>query len=85
MNTYVLTERQRDIVHHLRDKATGQKRQLLEDVLNNSLAKNDIETVCGILHGEHMMHGLRDEKFNPNEYGRELEELLDVINRPRLS
>ncbi len=84
MNTSILTERQREILQHLRDKAAGEKRLLLEHALSNSLAKCDIEEVCGIIYGEYGMHGLLDEDYNPNEYGRELEELLDVINRPRL-
>lgn len=84
MNTNRFTERQQEILQHLRDKATGQKRLLLEHALNNSLAESDIETVCRIINDEFLMHGLLDEKYNPNEYGRELESLLDIINRPRL-
>ena len=84
MNTNTLTERQREILQQLRDKTTGQKRELLENVLNNSLANSDMEKVCLIINGEFLMHGILDEKYNPNEYGRELEEMLDVINKPRL-
>ena len=84
MSKNILTERQLEILQHIRDKAVGNKRQLLEHVLDNSHAKNDIEAVCKIINDEFLMHGILDEKYNPNEYGRELEGLLDIVNKPRL-
>ena len=84
MNTSTLTARQREILQNLRNNATGRKRQLLEQVLANSLAESDIETVCRIINDEFLMHGILDEKYNPNDYGLELERLLDSVNKPRL-
>jgi hypothetical protein len=71
-------------LHHRRDKASGHERQLLENTLSNSLAKNDMETVIHIISNEFNLHGILDANYNSNDYGRELEELLDFINRPRL-
>ena len=82
MNTHGFTQRQREILQHLRDQAIEQKRQFLDRALSGSLAKCDIEAVCKILNDEFLMHGILDDKYNTNEYGRELEELVDIINHP---
>ena len=84
MNSYTLTERQLQILASLRDKAAEGKKQLLEDAINNKLAISDIEALCRILNDEFLMNGILDKNYTPNEYGHELEVLLDIINRPRL-
>jgi len=83
MNIYMFTERQRVILRQLRDKAIGEKKQFIEYALSNSLARNDIEIVCQMINSEFLMNGINKD-YSPTEYGRELEGLLDVINRPRL-
>ena len=76
-----LTERQkailtaamkdRDVVHWITAIQAG------------SLSFEQIEEVCELLSGEFHMHGI-DESFEPNDYGREVEALIDLVNRPRL-
>lgn len=44
---------------------------------------SDIGALCDVINAEFMMEGILPN-FEPNEYGLELEKLLDVINRPRL-
>ena len=44
----------------------------------------EIDVICGLINAEFMMEGILPT-FEPNEYGLELEGLLDLINRPRLS
>jgi hypothetical protein len=79
-----LTERQIEILQYLRDKVTNGKNRLLDQVLSSTLPKSDIETVCQMINDEYLMKGIKED-YTPNEYGRELEELLDVVNRPRLA
>jgi hypothetical protein len=49
----------------------------------NKLTMNNIDFLCKLINDEFIKNGI-DENFEPNEYGHELENLLDEINRPRL-
>lgn len=45
------------------------------------MAFSEIDALCGLINVEFMMEGILPT-FEPNEYGLELEKLLDLINRP---
>jgi hypothetical protein len=42
--------------------------------------KNEL---CDLISNEFMLNGIQ-ESFEPNDYGKELERLLDAVNRGRL-
>lgn len=83
MKALHLTERQIQIVRSLRDRAAEEQKELLNRVINGDLPLGSIEAVCQLINDEYLMKGIGPD-YNPNEYGRELEGLLDVVNRPRL-
>lgn len=77
------SDRQIEILQSLREKATEQKKVLLDQTLDQTLPVGDIETVCQLINDEYLMKGINPD-YRPNDYGRELERLLDEVNRPRL-
>jgi hypothetical protein len=79
----LLTERQRALVKVVCSSKNGTKAQLADGALEGTLSPNEIDTLCELISDEMMMNGI-EETFEPNEYGRELEALLDAINAPRL-
>jgi hypothetical protein len=84
MNVGYLTERQIEILKFFRDKAVGRAKQLLERTISGTLPTGDIEAVCQMINDEYLMKGIKED-YTPNEYGRELESLLDAVNRPRIA
>ncbi|KFI25662.1 hypothetical protein CG50_04915 [Paenirhodobacter enshiensis] len=44
---------------------------------------SEIDILCDLINAEFMMEGILPT-YEPNEYGVELESLLDLINRSRL-
>ncbi|MGC6388433.1 hypothetical protein ACMV8I_12335 [Ewingella sp. S1.OA.A_B6] len=52
-------------------------------IMNNLLTPNEIEDLCGLISNEFMLNGITED-FEPSEYGKELETLLDIVNRKRL-
>lgn len=83
MSAGYLTERQIEILKSLRDKAYEGTKQLLEHAISGTLGRGDIEAVCQTINDEYLMKGIKED-YTPNEYGRELEGLLDLVNRPRI-
>jgi len=83
MKTYSLSIRQREILESIQNKLPTDLKQHFENALNNTLTAVEIERLCQLINDEFLMNGINDD-YSPNNYGRELEELLDVINRPRL-
>jgi hypothetical protein len=83
MNPGHLTERQIEILKILREKADQENKHLLDRAIRGSLPVSDTEAVCQIINDEFLMKGIKED-YTPNEYGRELESLLDLINRPRI-
>lgn len=79
----LLTERQRELILALCASGDGEKKHLGEKAIAGTLLPDEIEVLCELISNEMMMNGI-EETFEPNEYGKELESLLDVINRPRL-
>ncbi|VVE48174.1 hypothetical protein [Pandoraea commovens] len=81
----VLTERQKQILRILRAKDGGKNAALFDGLeMGRTMAIAEIDALCGLINAEFMMEGILPT-FEPNEYGIELEGLLDVVNRPRLS
>ena len=78
-----LTERQKAIVNSLRLKGSEESQNMLGELENGRLTMADIEELCTLINDEFMMEGILPS-FEPNMYGRELEALLDVVNRARI-
>jgi hypothetical protein len=79
-----LTDRQKDIVRDLQLKDAGRNAAVFDNLEKGELTLLDIDTLCGLINAEFLMEGILPT-FEPNEYGLELEDLLDLINRPRLA
>jgi hypothetical protein len=83
MSAGYLTERQIEILKSLRHKTNEATKQLLDRAISGTLPRGKIEIVCQTINDEFLMKGIKED-YTPNEYGRELEGLLDVVNRPRI-
>lgn len=79
-----LTDRQKEILSNLRVKDTGKNAAAFDSLEKEAMTLSEIDALCGLINAEFMMEGILPT-FEPNEYGLELERLLDLINRPRLS
>jgi hypothetical protein len=79
----ILTDRQKDIMVLLREKDMSKNVVAFDNLENGVLNYGDIDILCNIINEEFLMEGLLPS-FEPNEYGMELEDLLDVVNRPRV-
>ncbi|RQR43494.1 hypothetical protein DIE20_11565 [Burkholderia sp. Bp9131] len=79
-----LTDRQKEIVRDLRLKDAGKNVLAFDSLESGEVSLSEIDLLCGLVNGEYMMEGILPN-FEPNEYGVELEALLDVINRQRLN
>lgn len=77
-----LTERQIEILSSLKYNADETTRRLLDHTIGGTLLRGDIEAVCQTINDEYLIKGIKED-YSPNKYGRELESLLDLINRPR--
>ncbi|SEA67745.1 hypothetical protein [Paraburkholderia sartisoli] len=78
-----LTDRQKQIVSNLRVKDAGKNTSTFDSLDAGEMTFAEIDEICGLINAEFMMEGVLPT-FEPNEYGLELERLLDLINRPRL-
>lgn len=79
-----LTDRHREILRALCHAAAKGNRPSIERVIGNTADVNDIDVVCNVINAEYLMHGI-ERSYEPNTYGRELNELLNTVNRPRLT
>lgn len=77
-----LTDRQIQVIKRI-TSSSGQYSGLLGHAMAGTLSHDEVETLCELISNEMMMSGI-EESFEPNEYGRELEALLDFVNRQRL-
>jgi len=80
----VLTDRQKEILSNLRIKDAGKNAVIFDGLEKRELIFSEIDALCNLINAEFMMEGILPT-FEPNEYGLELERLLDLINKPRLS
>ena len=80
-----MTERQIYILMSLKSSPSIEKNDadLLDSTINGKLSHDGIDRLCKIINDEYLMKGI-EEDYNPNEYGLELEELLDLVNHDRL-
>ena len=79
----LLTGRQKEIIRNLRARCAGKGNIAFDYLEKGEINFSDIGIICDLINSEFMMEGILPN-FEPNKYGLELEELLDVINRPRL-
>lgn len=79
----LLTDRQKEILSRLRVSDAGRNSTAFDHLERGEMDSSDIGALCDVINAEFMMEGILPN-FEPNEYGLELEKLLDVINRPRL-
>jgi hypothetical protein len=78
-----LTNRQKQIVHSLKSENSGNLEAILKDLETGFLVIENVENICTLINEEFMIKGVLPS-FEPNDYGYELETLLDVVNRFRL-
>ena len=79
----LLTDRQKEIVNRLRLNDVEANAIAFDNLESGQMSVENIETLCSVINAEFMMEGILPS-FEPNEYGIELENLLDVINGPRV-
>ncbi|WP_162979219.1 hypothetical protein [Pseudomonas aeruginosa] len=61
----------------------GAKISLAERAIAGDVSVDDVDELCELISNEFMMKGI-EANFEPNNYGLELEALLDAVNRDRL-
>lgn len=76
-----LTERQIQILTKIFKEDDPAK--WIVSIQNQVLNFDQIERACDLISTEFHMNGI-DENFEATDYGREIENLLDVVNQPRL-
>lgn len=76
-----LSNRQEEIIAKLYGTASAPS--LVQRILTEQLAVAEIEDVSLRINEEFLTHGLGLD-YEPNEYGLELDALLEIVNRPRL-
>lgn len=79
--TNKLTSRQVEIIEGIFDDIT--LGEFVKKIDNNQLSFAEIDQVCLVMNDEFLMKGILAD-YEPNEYGREIEDILDIVNRPRL-
>lgn len=78
-----LNDRQRKILEDLANRVTSDRALLLQRTLDDRVDVQEMDDLCGVISDEFLMHGI-DENFEPNAYGKEVERLLDAVNKFRL-
>jgi len=79
----MLTATQQALLRKLCATGDGSNASLAVAAVAGTLKPEEIDVLCELISNEFMMNGIL-ESFEPNEYGIELEALLDAINRSRL-
>jgi len=59
------------------------RQSLAEKAIMGMLTSDEIEELCGLIFNEFMLNGIT-ENFEPNDYGKKLEDLLDAVNKSRV-
>ena len=78
-----LSARQIEIIRALRDQKAEEDAAIFDQLLNGTLPLHRVDAACHLISDEFSKSGLKDGD-EPTKYGLELEDLLDVVNRPRL-
>lgn len=81
MSTY-LTNDQLCLLLGICHSAGSFQLRLADKLLNEKISSSDIDELCELISNEFMLNGIQ-ESFEPNDHGRELERLLDAVNRGR--
>jgi hypothetical protein len=79
----MLTERQCELVRSLSARGDDTQAYLGRKAIEGTLSSSEIGMLCELISNEMMMNGI-EETFEPTEYGKELELLLDAVNGQRL-
>ena len=79
-----LTNKQKGILRGLRLKDAGENGLAFDNLEKGAVTFAEIDILCNLINDEFMMKGILPT-YEPNEYGMELESLLDLINWPRLN
>lgn len=75
-----LSESQREMVRAL---FPGDTDHWVSRIEAGALTTEEIEWACDVLNDEFHMNGI-DQNFEATEHGKNVEALLDLVNRPRL-
>ena len=78
-----LNQRQHTILRSLCLKTNTGDQYLFDKFIEEKLDFNEIEKLCSIINNEFLMEGIMPN-YEPNDYGLELEDLLDIVNSSRI-
>jgi len=81
--TINLTKRQDELIEYLCGLDDGANAELGKRAKAGQLSSDDVGRLCEIISDELMLKGI-EKSFEPNDYGLELEKLLDDVNSERL-
>ena len=84
MTQQELTSRQAEMLHIMEEKVENDEGKiLLKKARLGTLSLDEIAEVCLLINDEYLMKGIKED-WEPNDHGKELYQLLCVINEPRL-
>ncbi len=78
-----LKSKQKDLLFRILAEKTEDS-SYLDGIGSESFPERKIDQICNWINDEFMMNGLAGND-EPNEYGLELEDLLDAVNRGRMT
>jgi hypothetical protein len=79
--TKELTERQKAILESVFGGSDATR--WIAEIQSGILSNDKIDEACDLLSAEFHMNGI-DENFEANNYGREIQWLINFVNLPRL-
>jgi hypothetical protein len=79
----VLNDAQWQLLLELAYLAGEHQLSLTKEFIEGNLLSEETDELCEMISNGFLMDGI-EQDFEPNAYGRELEYLLDAVNRERL-
>jgi len=79
----ILNHYQQSLIVILCNGSDASIQSLAQKAIVGKLTSNEAEVLCSLISNEFMLNGI-NEDFEPNDYGKELEELLDAVNKNRI-
>ncbi|KAJ9429976.1 hypothetical protein SAMN05518863_10714 [Candidatus Pantoea symbiotica] len=73
----------KELIFKILSHGSVYERSLAEKAISGELTEDDVEVICNLISNEFMLNGITED-FEPNEYGIELESLLNTVNKNRL-